>query len=204
MFHNIINWLLAVLAKQLQAYHQIPTQQQSSFYSVLYSFCCWVICRFGKGVCSCGLKGYAYIHMPPISDEVVEPLPNFKKWGGIVAPPPSYLQGGGWTSNQIFKKGWLERTSTFRGGLLGKRGVTFFRGGGGCNFHIKSKLKSEIFNDKKSWSAKIIFTVITKNSNWEILRFLGFIEKSNFQGGSRKSSIEGRLPKMGSLHSLPI
>ena len=30
---------------------------------------------------------------------------------------------------QVFKKwGWLDRTSTFRGGLLGKRGVTFFRG----------------------------------------------------------------------------
>ena len=48
-----------------------------------------------------------------------------------------------------FQKGGLDGTSTFRGGLLGKRGVTFFRGRG-CNFHKKKKkkLKSEIFNKK--------------------------------------------------------
>ena len=34
-------------------------------------------------------------------------------------------------------------------------------------FHIKNKLKSEIFNSKKSLSAKIFFSVMTKNSNWE-------------------------------------
>ena len=54
--------------------------------------------------------------------------------------------GGGGTSYQIFEKG-LDRTSTFREGLVGKRGV-FFQGG--CNFYIKDKLKSKIFNDKKS------------------------------------------------------
>ena len=31
---------------------------------------------------------------------------------------------------------------------MGKRGDYFFHGG--CNFHIKNKLKSEIINDKKS------------------------------------------------------
>ena len=33
----------------------------------------------------------------------------------------------------------VDRTSTFRGDLLGKRAVTLFRRkvGGGCNFHIK-------------------------------------------------------------------
>ena len=40
-------------------------------------------------------------------------------------------------------------TSIFREGLLGKRGLNFW-GLGGCNFHIKDKLKSEIFNDEKS------------------------------------------------------
>ena len=39
----------------------------------------------------------------------------------------------------------------------------------GCNFCIKNKVKSEIFNDKKSLQAKIFFSAITKNSNWEIL-----------------------------------
>ena len=46
--------------------------------------------------------------------------------------------------------------------------MIFFRGEG-CNFHIKNKFKSGIFNDKKGLYAKIVFSVITKNSNWEIL-----------------------------------
>ena len=33
-------------------------------------------------------------------------------------------------------------------GNSGKERDSFFKGG--CNFHIKNKLKSEIFNDKKS------------------------------------------------------
>ena len=36
-------------------------------------------------------------------------------------------------------------------------------GGTGCNCHIKNKLKSEIFNDKKALLAKIFFSVMTKN-----------------------------------------
>ena len=59
-------------------------------------------------------------------------------WGGGVEPPTKFQKGG------------LNRTSTFRGGLLEKRGVTFSREGGGFNFHIKNKVKSEIFNDKKT------------------------------------------------------
>ena len=60
----------------------------------------------------------------------------------------------------------LGRTSTFRGGLLGKRVVTFFRGWVAISH--KKKLKSEMFSDKKSL-AKFFFSVITKNSNWEVL-----------------------------------
>ena len=43
-----------------------------------------------------------------------------------------------------------ERISVFRGGLLicWERGGNFFRRG--CSFHIKNKLKSQIFNNKKS------------------------------------------------------
>ena len=48
------------------------------------------------------------------------------------------FSAGGGASNQIFEKKWgvgggLDRTSVFRGELLGKRGMTFFRreGGGG-------------------------------------------------------------------------
>ena len=91
---------------------------------------------------------------------------------------PLFLQGR-LSLQPNFRKWGLDKTSAFRGGLLGKRGW-LFSGGGDCDFHIKIKLKSEIFNDKKCWSAKIFFSVITKNSNWEILIFLGFTEKSNF------------------------
>ena len=36
-------------------------------------------------------------------------------------------------------------------------------------FLIKNKLKSEIFNDKKGLQTGMLCSVITKNSNWEIL-----------------------------------
>ena len=45
--------------------------------------------------------------------------------------------------------------------------MNFFQGG--CNFDIKNKLKSEIFNDKKCLQTKIFSSVITKNSNGKIL-----------------------------------
>ena len=63
-------------------------------------------------------------------------------WNGhSVHPLPPCAQGGGsWASNQIFKKGGLDRISTFTGGFLGKRG-DFFQGG--CYFHIK---KIKIWN----------------------------------------------------------
>ena len=77
------------------------------------------------------------------------------------------LSAGGWTSYQIFKKGGLDRTSTLRGRLLEKRD-NFFQGGVAI-LQKKNKLKSEIFNDKKSLWTKIFFSVITKNSDWEIL-----------------------------------
>ena len=56
-------------------------------------------------------------------------------------------------------------------GVCWDRGVDFFQGGGGgsCNFQIKNKLKSKIFNNIKSLKANIFFSVITKNSNWKIL-----------------------------------
>ena len=67
--------------------------------------------------------------------------------------PVSGRGGGvGWTSNQIFKKGGLAGRQLFIGGLLRKTGRTFFMGG--CNFHMKNKLKSEIFNDKRSLKEK--------------------------------------------------
>ena len=57
----------------------------------------------------------------------------------------------------------LDRISIFRGGLLEKRGVTFFKG---CSFFIEIKLKSEIFNNKNNLLTKMfcsMCSIITKN-----------------------------------------
>ena len=59
---------------------------------------------------------------------------NNKKW-----PKPKQKKIAGLSLQPNFQKGGLDRTSNFRGG-------DFFREG--CNFHIKNKLKSEMFNDK--------------------------------------------------------
>ena len=67
---------------------------------------------------------YASLHPPPFSTCGVEPLTKFSKRGG------------------------LDRISIFRGGCWEGGGDFFQRGG--CSFYIKNKLKSEIFNDKKS------------------------------------------------------
>ena len=55
--------------------------------------------------------------------------------------------GGGFEPPTKLKKGGLDRTSTFRRELLGKKGVTF----SGVTVQLShDKLKSEIFNDKTS------------------------------------------------------
>ena len=69
------------------------------------------------------------------------------RWGGG--------GGGGGAGAKISKSvgggggggGGLGRISIFRGGCW-ERGGDFFQGG--CSFYIKNKLKSEIFNSKKS------------------------------------------------------
>ena len=67
----------------------------------------------------------------------------------VYTRPPHFLLGG-WTYYQIFKKGgegtWQDLN--FERGVAGKERATFFRGG--CNFYKNNKLKSAIFNDKKS------------------------------------------------------
>ena len=52
-------------------------------------------------------------------------------------------------------------------GVAGKEGSDFFLGE--LQFSQKNKLKSEIFNNKKIYQQKYFFSVITKNSEWEIL-----------------------------------
>ena len=84
-----------------------------------------------------------------------------------VYPSPLSAGGGGELSLQPnFQKEGLTGPQVLEG-AAGKEGMTFFSGG--CNFHIKNKLKSEIFKDKKGLIAKKKFSVTTKNSNREIL-----------------------------------
>ena len=54
-----------------------------------------------------------------------------------VYPP---LSAAGLSIQPNFKKGGLDRTSTFRGGCW-ERGGDFFQGGGVCNCHINQNLK---------------------------------------------------------------
>ena len=70
-----------------------------------------------------------------------------------VHPPPFLQEGGGVELTTKFsKQRGLDRTSTFRGVVAGKEGVTFFRGS--CNCHIRDRLKSEIFNGKTVYKKK--------------------------------------------------
>ena len=70
------------------------------------------------------------MHTPPFLQGGLSLQPNFQKGGDLTGP-------------QLLEM------------VVGKEGVCDFfqegvEGGGGCNFHVKKKLKSEIFNDKKS------------------------------------------------------
>ena len=66
--------------------------------------------------------------------------------------------GGGGRLNHLpnFSKGGLDRTSAFRRELVKKTRVTFFRGVG---FYKKDKVKSEIFNDKKSFKTNFFLCI---------------------------------------------
>ena len=71
---------------------------------------------------------------------------SFKTTTTYFAPP---LSAGGLSLQPNFQKGGeLDKNSTFKGGIAWKEGSW------GCNFHIKNKLKSEIFNDKKVYKQK--------------------------------------------------
>ena len=63
---------------------------------------------------------------------------------------PSFQLGLGWGVGWVELKKGLDRTLIVREGLVGKRRDLLGEGGGGSNFYIKNKLKSEMFNDKKS------------------------------------------------------
>ena len=65
----------------------------------------------------------------------------------IVGTPPPFLQGWVEPPTKFSKRGGLAGTQLLEG-VAGKEGGDFFQGG--LQFSHKNKLKSEIFNDKKS------------------------------------------------------
>ena len=67
-------------------------------------------------------------------------------------PPPLSAGRGAWASNQIFKKGVLHRTSTFRGGCWERGGWP--SSGGSCNFHIKVNENLRYLMTKKVYKQK--------------------------------------------------
>ena len=67
---------------------------------------------------------------------VCNPPPPFFQGEEEVEPPTKFSKGAGLTGSQLLE------------GIAGKEGGDLFQGG--CNFHIKNKLKSQIINDKKS------------------------------------------------------
>ena len=64
-----------------------------------------------------------------------------------VHPPAPFCRRGIEPPTKFSKRGELTEPQLLEGGCW-ERGGDFFQGG--YNFHIKNKLKSEIFNDKKS------------------------------------------------------
>ena len=72
--------------------------------------------------------------------------------GGRVEHPTKFSKrgGGGLTGPQLLEGGCWERGGDFFQGR-GRGG-----GRGGCNFQMKNKLKSEIFNEKKFISKNIL------------------------------------------------
>ena len=65
------------------------------------------------------------------------------------APPPPHpsLSAGKLSLKPNFQKWETSQDLNFQMGKTGKEGDNFFQEGG-CIFYIKSKLKSEIMNDK--------------------------------------------------------
>ena len=85
------------------------------------------------------------------------PTPTPFCWGeGGSEPSTKFSKRGAWQDPNFEKVGCWKR--------------------GGCNFYKRNKLKSEIFNCKKSLQTKVFFSVITKNSNWKILTYWLLLE----------------------------
>ena len=127
-------------------------------------------CRLNWSIPLRHFKIFQFIHTKHYNIVCTTPISagGLRRWGGWVNILPNFQKGG------------LHKVSIFRGGLLGMRVMTFFKGWGWGRgkgrekgvcavLYIKNKLKSEIFNDKKILKRRLFFSVISKNFNSEIL-----------------------------------
>ena len=74
-------------------------------------------------------------------------LTSFRR--GVIYPPPSQNEPPK-KLTQIWVKKWGLTGSQFLDWGCWEKGGELFQGGLQCSFYIKSKPKSEVFNDKKS------------------------------------------------------
>ena len=93
---------------------------------------------YGEWVRRLAVRSGEHIGISPLTSKrhSVHLPPQCRKGGG----------GGGEPPTKFSKKGGLTGPWLLEG-VAGKEGGDFFQVG--CNFHIKNKLKSEIFNEKK-------------------------------------------------------
>ena len=132
-----------IIQQQLQVYISIWLLQLKHSQLGQVSFLCFIFCNL---LC---LENLVQLISLCINYQALGSVNQFSKFlrllrGPQCAPPPPFCWGGG----------VKPPTKLLEGGCW-ERGGDFFQEG--CNFHIKNKLKSEIFIDKKKFISKNIF-----------------------------------------------
>ena len=152
---------------------------------------------FKKKQVDCYEHGFKVVH----SAIIVCIHPFLLGGGGEVEPPTKFSKR---------REGDLTGPQLLEGrGFAGKEGVDFIQGRG-CNFQIKINhyltAKKSTCNDKKSLWAKISFSVIIKNSNWEISTN-NLVTKDKMVLRMKNFNILGvhwKIPPLWRVHEKPI
>ena len=101
-------------------------------------------CDLGRGNLACNFSGSSLASLEVFSPAQILLIEETSAMSPQYACPPPFLL-------PFYKRGSLARPQLLDGGCW-ERGGDFFQGG--CNFHIKNILKSEIFNNKKIYKRK--------------------------------------------------
>ena len=83
--------------------------------------------------------------------------PNFLLGEGVEPSPKFFKSGGEGSGGWVVVRGGLTSTQCLKGECSEREGWPFSYGGKGCGFYIENKLKSEIFNEKKSLKTESFF-----------------------------------------------